>query len=205
MNKFQFYLGFGLFIWPLLFESIGVKFLGIIILIKWCFIGGICPAPSHWYIITTCDSLPMIGLNYCQVLWCQAMSQGHSDFDNVLLMFFIFHSCNKCCLFNTSFNSHFEVWTKMASVVWIYFEIHFNHKRYMYFVTSVTEFCSWRSNWQWVSIDYDCVLMETCWPSSFVYKDFIPEAGPRLNIKTVLSTYGDFHVKDKTAVRTSYL
>ena len=29
--------------------------------------------------------------------------------------------------------------------------------------------------------------------------------GPRLNIKTVLSTYGDFHVKDKTAVRTSYI
>ena len=29
--------------------------------------------------------------------------------------------------------------------------------------------------------------------------------GFRLNIKTVLSTYGDFHVKDKTAVRTSYL
>ena len=26
-------------------------------------------------------------------------------------------------------------------------------------------------------------------------------SGPRLNIKTVLSTYGDFHVKDKTAVR----
>ena len=33
----------------------------------------------------------------------------------------------------------------------------------------------------------------------------IPTSGPRLNIKTVLSTYGDFHVKDKTAVRTSYL
>ena len=30
-------------------------------------------------------------------------------------------------------------------------------------------------------------------------------AGPRLNIKTVLSTHGDFHVEDKTAVRTSYL
>ena len=30
-------------------------------------------------------------------------------------------------------------------------------------------------------------------------------SGPRLNIKTVLSTYGDFHVKDKTAVKTSYL
>ena len=29
--------------------------------------------------------------------------------------------------------------------------------------------------------------------------------GPHLNIKTVLSMYGDFHVKDKTAVRTSYL
>ena len=33
----------------------------------------------------------------------------------------------------------------------------------------------------------------------------IAAPGPRLNIKTVLSTYGDFHVKDKTAVRTSYL
>ena len=31
------------------------------------------------------------------------------------------------------------------------------------------------------------------------------EAGPRLNKKTVLSTYGDFHVNDKTAARTSYL
>ena len=30
-------------------------------------------------------------------------------------------------------------------------------------------------------------------------------SGPRLNIKTALSTYGDFHVKDKTAARTSYL
>ena len=30
-------------------------------------------------------------------------------------------------------------------------------------------------------------------------------SGPRLNIKTVLSAYGVFHVKDKTAVRTSYL
>ena len=33
----------------------------------------------------------------------------------------------------------------------------------------------------------------------------IVDSGPHLNIKTVLSTYGDFHVKDKTAVRTSYL
>ena len=29
--------------------------------------------------------------------------------------------------------------------------------------------------------------------------------GPRLNITTVLSMYGDSHVEDKTAVRTSYL
>ena len=34
---------------------------------------------------------------------------------------------------------------------------------------------------------------------------YVADSGPRLNIKTVLSTYGDFHVKDKTAVRTSYL
>ena len=34
---------------------------------------------------------------------------------------------------------------------------------------------------------------------------YLLDSGPRLNIKTVLSTYGDFHVKDKTAVRTSYL
>ena len=33
----------------------------------------------------------------------------------------------------------------------------------------------------------------------------IKPPGPCLNIKTVLSTYSDFHVKDKTAVRTSYL
>ena len=39
-------------------------------------------------------------------------------------------------------------------------------------------------------------------PSSLVG---FPTPGPRLNINTVLSTYGDFHVKDKTAVRTSYL
>ena len=33
----------------------------------------------------------------------------------------------------------------------------------------------------------------------------VQHPGPRLNIKTVLSAYGVFHVKDKTAVRTSYL
>ena len=38
-----------------------------------------------------------------------------------------------------------------------------------------------------------------------IVRIFPETGGPRLNIKTVLSTYGDFHVKDKTAVRTSYL
>ena len=42
-------------------------------------------------------------------------------------------------------------------------------------------------------------------PSFLVYHDKPWRSEPRLNIKTVLSTYGDFHVKDKTAVRTSYL
>ena len=37
------------------------------------------------------------------------------------------------------------------------------------------------------------------------FRDVSLAPGPRLNIKTVLSMYGDFHVKDKTAVRTSYL
>ena len=40
--------------------------------------------------------------------------------------------------------------------------------------------------------------LSKCW-------EFLQDPGPRLNIKTVLPTYGDFHVKDKTAVRTSYL
>ena len=39
----------------------------------------------------------------------------------------------------------------------------------------------------------------------FCFVPFWLMSGPRLNIKTVLSTYGNFHVQDKTAVRTSYL
>ena len=42
-------------------------------------------------------------------------------------------------------------------------------------------------------------------PHTYVTSQRACRPGPRLNIKTVLSTYGDFHVKDKTAVRTSYL
>ena len=40
---------------------------------------------------------------------------------------------------------------------------------------------------------------------AIAYKAIAWRPGPRLDIKTVLSTYDDFHVKDKTAVRTSYL
>ena len=40
---------------------------------------------------------------------------------------------------------------------------------------------------------------------AWIWNYILKSSGPRLNIKTVLSTYGDFHVKDKTAVRTSYL
>ena len=46
-----------------------------------------------------------------------------------------------------------------------------------------------------------CLSCSDCYTLEVLRKD----PGPRLNIKTVLSTYGDFHVKDKTAVRTSYL
>ena len=50
-------------------------------------------------------------------------------------------------------------------------------------------------------IRHESVLSLSCLLQIWPHKD----SGPRLNIKTVLSTYGDFHVKDKTAVRTSYL
>ena len=53
----------------------------------------------------------------------------------------------------------------------------------------------WFSAWHWlVHFEGTGVITALSKPS-----------GPHLNIKTVLSTYGDFHVKDKTAVRTSYL
>ena len=49
-------------------------------------------------------------------------------------------------------------------------------------------------------------FMTISWATPMLMKHFSCWCpGPRLNIKTVLSTYGNFHVKDKTAVRTSYL
>ena len=55
-------------------------------------------------------------------------------------------------------------------------------------------------------IDNDAPCHYCCLPLWYVVT-WINQSppGPRLNIKTFLSMYGDFHVKDKTAVRTSYL
>ena len=52
---------------------------------------------------------------------------------------------------------------------------------------------------------FDISIIVIARPQSTFIVDCLWSPGPRLNIKTVLSTYGDFHVKDKTAVRTSYL
>ena len=57
---------------------------------------------------------------------------------------------------------------------------------------------TWQTHQQWAYWFRSTETQLFTWPW-----DNLP--GPRLNIKTVLSTYGDFHVKDKTAVRTSYL
>ena len=53
-----------------------------------------------------------------------------------------------------------------------------------------------------IKVDYEEAISETV-ECNYLSLPLIP--GPCLNIKTVLSTHGDFHVKDKTAVRTSYL
>ena len=51
-----------------------------------------------------------------------------------------------------------------------------------------------------------CTLSDPSFQALFWWMPWLDTLpGPRVNIKTVLSTYGDFHVKDKTAVRTSYL
>ena len=60
------------------------------------------------------------------------------------------------------------------------------------------------------SFDQYQMFRSEYWPITYTsenryYNPAKQAPGPRLNIKTVLSTYGDFHVKDKTAVMTSYL
>ena len=64
-----------------------------------------------------------------------------------------------------------------------------------------------KRKWMFTSCSCMCIQMviftlNGVWRSVFIK---VKTPGPRLNIKTVLSMYGDFHVKDKTAVRTSYL
>ena len=60
----------------------------------------------------------------------------------------------------------------------------------------------------YVIVPIKCISQRqmSCYPVPFNgYKGRSGDSGPRLNIKTVLSRYGDSYVKDKTAVRTSYL
>ena len=71
-----------------------------------------------------------------------------------------------------------------------HFPNYFLELKFSYFALKFTEMCSLWTTGKCITLTQ---VMAWCGP------------GPRLNIKTVLSTYGDFHVKDKTAVRTSYL
>ena len=59
------------------------------------------------------------------------------------------------------------------------------------------------------AVDRDCWLYrrDSCGTKTIYpwWHHGMKTPGPRLNIKTVLSRYGDSYVKDETAVRTSYL
>ena len=86
--------------------------------------------------------------------------------------------------------------------VWIHYERLRNHNKAKHnktvciflgiYCTTATE--------QGKAPDYD-----TCIVVDYDHATANGDPGARLNIKTVLSTYGDFHVKDKTAARTSNL
>ena len=65
--------------------------------------------------------------------------------------------------------------------------------------SAVSGFCGW------TTLLYQGFVAGLLCCIRVLWLDYSAVSGPRLNIKTVLSTYGDFHVKDKTAVRTSYL
>ena len=92
-------------------------------------------------------------------------------------------------------------------------------RRQYIFATAAFEF-GWEQNEIRLNFNQDGAMVPMLWSQEphRVYLVFklsidgsivkyvdVADTGPRLNIKTVLSTYGDFHVKDKTAVRTSYL
>ena len=58
------------------------------------------------------------------------------------------------------------------------------------------------TQWMTHACNEICGPCYDCWLVAYQHQVVAPgRSGPRLNIKTVLSTYGDFHVKD----RTSYL
>ena len=62
---------------------------------------------------------------------------------------------------------------------------------------------SWKRKVIQIKILFARYQIQSSTPTPKIVRHVQP--GPHLNIKTVLSTYGDFHVKDKTAARTSYL
>ena len=55
----------------------------------------------------------------------------------------------------------------------------------------------------WQTMEWSVRTKLGCQDGVFMLEE--EKSGPCLNIKTVLPTYGDFHVKDKTAVKASYL
>ena len=77
-----------------------------------------------------------------------------------------------------------------------------NFHRNSYILTQQNTFRNVASKMAAILSRPQCV--NSIWPG-YAYCWTAATPGPRFNIKTVLSTYGDFHVKDKTAVRPSYL
>ena len=108
------------------------------------------------------------------------------------------------CLLETSVFTNYNFWP-LLSVATIKYHIritHFPNQAYIYILFCYIPF-TLRGK---PARNYKAEMSYTL--RIFHHTICIPknmQPGPSLNIKTVLSRYGDFHVKDKTAVRTSYL
>ena len=91
-----------------------------------------------------------------------------------------------------------SLWIKWPTFHRQYYQMHFHNKKTFWFLFhwSLLLRVQLAISLHW----FDSLVALVQW-TKFCWQ----RLGPRLNIKTVLSTYGDFHVKDKTAVRTSYL
>ena len=125
--------------------------------------------------------------------------------------------CHKCLPSNPSRYIIWYKWQFMEALVRIHqakseaitsMRHHDNGEKPPNLSLLVSKNCSKYWYWtgfEWDLTSFDCrkIILDPFEPKPGQNKENSP--GPRLNIKTVLSTYGDFHVKDKTAVRTSYL